>query len=272
MIHYLNGDCTNYSELGRAKRKRGSATATRFSKKIKALDEKRKQQHRKIVAQQKALAKRAGLGVKRIAKIPKGLAFKKLLFALEKDVFGISTRLVAEFTKSPFDTKAFLSTLGNYEKLKAAINKGSKKGSLGYKTTNPDYQGQCKCGNQNVWATECCQKSVHGGELGEGQPTAAQYEEYAKQSVGLIQQIIAWFKKRKADKAGDKEAVDTLTDAVDADSDIEKVDENGNPLPDSDDAEAGSGAGTAGGGMEILKSPILWGGLAVAAYFLMKKK
>jgi type II secretory pathway pseudopilin PulG len=25
-------------------------------------------------------------------------------------------------------------------------------------STTPDWQGMCKCGNQNVWAKECCQK------------------------------------------------------------------------------------------------------------------
>jgi len=266
MIHYLNGDCTNCSELGRSKRKRGSATATKFSKKIKALDEKRKLQHRKIIAEQKALAKRAGLGLKRIAKIPKGLAFKKLLFALEKDVFGMATRLTAEFRKSPVETANFIKTLGDYNQLKNAINKGSKSGSLGAKPAN--YRCHDSQGHTYYSQTPCAE--VHGDEESGG-TTAAQYEEYTKQSVGLIQQIIAWFKKRKADKAADKAGVDAMADAVDADSDIEKVDENGRPLPDSEDAEAGSGEGTAGGGMEILKSPILWGGLAVGAYFLMKK-
>jgi hypothetical protein len=180
----------------------------------------------------------------------------------------MSTRLVNEYFKNRVETVAFLKSLGDYNKLKAAINKGSKKGTLGAKPAN--YRCHDAQGFTYYSQTPCAE--VHGEESGgeSGGTTAAQYEEYTKQSVGLIQQIIAWFKKRKADKAGDAAGVDAMTDAVDADSDIEKVDENGRPLPDSDEAEAGSGPGTAGG--SILKSPILWGGLAVGAYFLLKNK
>lgn len=29
---------------------------------------------------------------------------------------------------------------------------------MGYVKSKPDYQGHCKCGNQNVWAKECCNR------------------------------------------------------------------------------------------------------------------
>lgn len=240
MIQYLNGVDTSY--LGKSKKSHKGGIKN-FSKKVKALDKKRQEQHRKIIEKQKLLARKAGAGVKRIAKIPTSLMFKKLLFALEHNVMQLSTRLKVEYQKSPAETKAFLSTLGNYSQIAAAINKGAKGAAIKGVIKKGDYQGQCKCRDGN-WAKECCSQKSNIGEdetgADAGGGEAAKYEEYSKETVGIIQKIIAWFKKRKADKATDKAKVDAMAASVDADANIPKVDENGKPLPNDETSEDNS--------------------------------
>ena len=82
---------------------------------------------KKIIAKSKELAKKAGAGVKRFANIPKKLAEKALIRALEKNLMGLSSRLKNAYNKTPNDVKNLLKPMGEWEKLKAAINKGDKK-------------------------------------------------------------------------------------------------------------------------------------------------
>ena len=84
MIQYLNG----ISELGRTKAKpKFSKPFKAFTKGLKKLDDKAKALNAKIVAAAKKAAKAAGKGNTRRALIPASFAFKKFLFALEKDLF-----------------------------------------------------------------------------------------------------------------------------------------------------------------------------------------
>jgi hypothetical protein len=277
-IHYLNG-------LGRTRKNRVktaaaklkaqvTASKNKFTAAVQPLTSKVKEANKRIIAKQKVLAKKIGAGVKRIAQIPRSVAEKKLLFALEKNLFQMSSRIKAEYTKNPAETKQFLSSLGSYANIAAAINIGSPAG-VRLAGAKPDYQGQCKCGNQNVWAKECCLRGVGEDTTGSGTGgnEAAQYAEYTKQGVGLITRIMEWFKKRKAEKKGDKEAVETMADSVDADAGIPKVDENGNALPDDPEAvDSGSGSGKPAEENNTMLIVGVVGAAAVAGYFLMKKR
>jgi len=264
MIQYLNG----LTEIGKTKGK-GKAKFSKpfksFSKNVKKLDDKLKAFNRKAVEDAKRLGKIAGKGNLRKALIPNGFAFKKFLFALEKDLFKMSSRIKKEYTKNPIETKQFLTSLGDYSKIIKAVNKGAKGSAI-----SGGYDYGCKCGNQNVYAVECCKgKNSAKTMIGDGEnaPTPeemAQYEEYAKEGLNFIQKIIAWFKKRKADKKGDDDIAGDLGNAIDTDPNIPVVDENGDALPDSPLAPKKDGSNV---------MPIVIGGaLLVGGYFLLKKK
>lgn len=234
MVAYLSG-------IGKVKRRSTKGKfVEKFSKKVKALDSKRREDHKRIIEKQKILAKKIGAGIKRIAKVPQGLAFKKFLFALEHNFMDLASRLKIEYKKNPAETKKFLSTIGDWSKIANAINKGDKK-----------------------------MASIMGeGEDSSGSgDQSKQYAEYTKESVGIIKQIIEWFKKRKADKKGDQATVDAMADSVDADANIPKTDENGNPLPNDETSEDNSASGSG-------DNTMLYVGLGVAVvggYMLLKK-
>jgi len=123
MIAYLNGvNVLNGKGKGKGKKAFDKLKATG-----KKLNEKRKELDKKIIAKSKELAKKAGAGVKRFANIPKKLAEKALIRALEKNLMGLSSRLKNAYNKTPNDVKNLLKPMGEWEKLKAAINKGDKK-------------------------------------------------------------------------------------------------------------------------------------------------
>lgn len=271
MIQYLNG----VSEMGKLKIKpKFTKPFKNFGKGVKALDEKRKALNRKIVDDAKKLAKNAGKGLLRIALIPKNFAFKKLLFALEHDLYQMSTRIKILYKRDAADTKNFLSTLGDYAKIVEAVNKGVKAGgNIGaVKNTRQEIKDCYDAKGSPIFTsggvyTGCggckgCVGAPEGGS-GDGQMTAAQYEEYSKEAVGLIAKIIAWFRKRKADKAGDAAIEPDLTGAVDTDPHIPVVDENGDILPTSPLAPKG-------GNMTTML--LIGGGVLAAGYFLLKKK
>jgi len=262
MMQYLSG----VSELGKTKNKpKFSKPFKQFTKGLKKLDDKAKELNAKIVAAAKKAAAAAGKGNIRRALIPASFAFKKFLFALEKDLFKMSTRIKKEYAKSPAETKKFLSSLGDYSKIINAVNKGAKGAAI-----SGGYDYGCKCGNQNVYAVECCKgKNSAKSRIGDGEnaPTPEevdQYAEYAKEGLNFIQKIIAWFKQRKADKAGDDKIAGDLGDAIDADPKIPVVDENGDGLPDSPLAPK-----NLGGSMLM---PLVIGGAVLGGYFLLKKK
>lgn len=255
-IAYLNG-------LGKTKKK-----FKPFKKVVdagKKLDKKARERNKKIVEKHKKLAKKIGAGVKRIARISKNVQFKAFIHALEKNFMGLSTRLKQQFKIDPSGTRSFLSKFGDYEKIKNAINSGDKKTPV---TLSGAIRRDSNTG-ASYWAHL-------GEEGGEGGGKAGEYAEATKQGIGIIAQIIAWFKKRKAEKSGDKETVEAMTDSVDADPEIPKVDENGKPLP-ADTSGSGSGSGDdSGEGESMLKNPYVIGGLVLGAgvigYMLLKKK
>lgn len=258
MMQYLNG----LTEIGKTKSKaKFSKPFKSFSKNIKKLDAKAKALNKKINDDAKKLAKATGKGIKRIAKIPKSFAFKKLLWALEHDFMGLSTRIKALYKQNPQDAKNVLSSIGNYSKIISAVNKGAKGNAI-----SGGYDYGCKCGNQNVYAVECC-KGKHSAKsmVGEVSPEdVQQYAEYSKEAVGLIKQIIDWFKKRKANKQSDDETINDMGESVDADSNIPKEDETGDDLPISPLAPKKESG---------MMMPIVIGGaVLVGGYFLLKKK
>ena len=123
MIAYLNGvNVLNGKGKGKAKKAFEKLKATG-----KKLNEKRKELDKKIIAKHKELAKKAGAGLKRFANIPKKLAEKALIRALEKNLMGLSSRLKNAYNKTPNEVKMLLKPMGEWEKLKAAINKSDKK-------------------------------------------------------------------------------------------------------------------------------------------------
>lgn len=242
---YLNGDDEAATINGKGKLK----------KKVKALSEKAKKRHKKIIEKQKALAKKLGRGLKRFARISKGMQQKRFIFALEHNFLKLATRLKAEYMKHPDEVKKHLSQFGDVQKFIAAINKGEKRGA-----------------------------TISGEENTE------KYAEYAKQGVGIIKKIIEWFKKRKKGKetaedkaqaAEDDKQVQAMENSVDADKNIEKVDEKGQTLPASPDAEEhehskeDSAAKGSGESTPFYKNPMMLGAVAVAAvgiYLVTKKK
>lgn len=294
MIAYLNG-------LGRPKRRpfggkgkkildkakaRGKKEFTKLKATGKKLNEKRKALDKKIIAKHKALAKKIGAGVKRLAKIRKDIAVKSTIKALEKNLMGLSSRLKATYKVSPESVKALFRPMGDWEKFKAAINKGDKKtpAILGeYKMLNRGRIRKNYTGNH----PELYKK--YKSYLGEDEaPTSGGADaeataENVKQGVNLIQKIVEFFKKRKESKKGDAETIEAMANSVDADPNIEKVDENGKTLPVSDEAkeidaidkEAGKEDKEEKGGGIMNNKPLLIGGVAAAligGYFLMKKK
>ena len=249
MIAYLSG-------LGKPKKKPFGGKGKKALDKLKAtgktLNEKRKELDKKIIAKHKEMAKKIGAGVKRIAKIRKDVAVKSAIKALEKNLMGLATRLKKTYAKDPNAVKMLFKPLGDWEKFKNAINKGD--------TQTP---------------------AILSGYMGEGEGggDAEKYAEATKQGIGIIKQIIDFFKKRKESKAGDNETVEAMENSVDADPTIDKVDENGTKLPVSDEAKEINKADEKAGKDEaaglMSNKPLLYGGIAVAvvgAYFLLKKK
>ena len=252
MMTYLNG--LEESQLsGKRKRKH------KLKNLAQHLTNRATQLHKKIIEKNKALAKKIGAGIKRIANIKKNVQFKVFIKAVEKNVGGLAVRLKEMYKIKPTDTKKFLSTIGDWNKIKDAINKGDRHHKL-----------------QNI------------AGLGEGEDSAGgqagNYAEAAKQSVGIIAKIMEWFKKHKKNKGGDEKLVSDMQNSVDADSTIPKVDENGKELPAVEDPEnaeheqgkeGGVFAGQGKSGNSLFSNPyIIAGGaaLALGAVYLMTKK
>ena len=144
----------------------------------------------------------------------------------------IRDRIKAVYKTHPEDLKKFWANYGSWTDLTTAVNKGTK---IGAKMS---------------------------GDEGGGGMDAQQYEEATKASVGIIQQIIEFFKKRKEKKnkeqeMQDKQAVDNMTASINNDVDIPKVDENGNPADDE----------TADGGTNY--TPFLIGGAGLAVLYFV---
>tara|TARA_R110000868_G_scaffold230762_1_gene484016 strand:- start:540 stop:1397 length:858 start_codon:yes stop_codon:yes gene_type:complete len=285
MIAYLNGvNVLNGKKKFRPFGGKGKKALTKLKATGKKLNEKRKALDKKIIAKHKALAKKVGAGIKRFAKIGRTLQEKALVKALEKNLMGLSSRLKATYKVSPQSVKTLLKPMGDWEKLKSAINKGDKKqpAIIGeYRTLNRKRIQKNYTGNfPNTF-------KKYKSYLGEDEPTggadAEATAENVKQGVNLITKIVEFFKKRKESKAGDAETIEAMSNSVDADPNIEKVDENGKSLPVSDEAkeidkidkETGKAEQEEKGGGLMSNKPLLIGGalaLAVGGYFLMKKK
>lgn len=245
---YLNGIDENSTISGKGK----------FKKFAKHIGEKANKLHKKIIAKNKALAKKLGKGFKRFAKIGKNVEFKVFLRSMEHNLGGIAVRLKQMYIEKPAETKQFLSKFGDFEKIKNAINKGDKHHKL-----------------KNIAGLGVAVPSVEN---------AGEYAEAGKQAVGIIKKIIAWFKKHKKHKPDDDKLVGNMENSVDADHSIPKVDENGKELPAVEDPEnkehtqgkeGGEFATGKGDGMSF-KNPLVIAGTAavllVGGYMLMKKK
>jgi len=277
MIAYLNG-----INVLSGKKKRGKKAFEKLKATGKKLNEKRKELDKKIIAKHKELAKKVGAGVKRFAKINKTIAEKALIKALEKNFMGISTRLKLAYSKTPDAVKGLFKTMQiPFEKVKTAINKGDKfqpaivgeNRMMSRKLIRKNYTGK----NPEMFRKY---KAYLGVEASGGGADPEAIAEGVKQGVSLISKIMDFFKKRKEDKKGDAEIVDAMANSVDADPNIEKVDENGKSLPVSDEAkeinklDQESGEEEKGSGI-MSNKPLLIGGavaLAVGGYFLLKKK
>ena len=328
MIAYLNGlGKPKFRPFGGKGKKilekakaRGKKEFTKLKATGKKLNEQRKALDKKIIAKHKELAKKIGAGIKRFAKIGKSIQEKALLKALEKNLMGLSSRLKATYKVSPGSVKSLLKPMGDWEKIKSAINKGDKKQPaiigaymvkgrpqrVGQKllkgmpvqprlmpqTENESLQEfqnrkmlhKIKLKNYRADLEKFLSKGYMGEDEAptEGAPSGAEAEQTAenvKQGVNLIQKIVEFFKKRKESKPGDSETIEAMANSVDADPNIEKVDEKGTTLPVSEEAKEISkadekaGAGNEGGMMK--NKTLLIGGavaLAVGGYFLLKKK
>lgn len=314
MIAYLNG-----VNVLNGKKKRGKKAFEKLKATGKKLNEKRKELDKKIIAKHKELAKKAGAGLKRFAKINKTIAEKALIKALEKNLLGLSTRLKVAYKVTPDAVKGLFKTMQiDFSKVKNAINKGDKKqpaiigeyrrlnrtavrskslrgmpvrpATLAPQMENEsdgNFRGRTRSYSEQMRLYRKDLKAylnkgrLSGDEDGAGSGGDAEATaETVKQGVNLIQKIVEFFKKRKESKAGDSETVEAMANSVDADPEIEKVDENGKSLPVSAEAkeinklDKESAEEEKGGGL-LSNKPLLIGGalaLAVGGYFLLKKK
>lgn len=225
-----------------------------FGGKAKDITDKVRKLHKKIIEQNKALAKKIGAGSKRMAKFKKGVDFKVFLKAMEHNVGGIAVRLLMLYKEKPTETKDFLSRFGDWAKIKTAINKGDH-----------FHKFTAISGDED------------GAETAAGNSTG-QYVEAAKASVGIIQKIIQFFKKHKKNKSSDAQVLEDMNNSIEADKSIPKVDENGKELPATSDAEnEAHEQGNEGGGFaktSFFKNPIVLGvgAAAILGVVLLARK
>lgn len=249
MIAYLSG-VENSSINGRRSRSERKSkrqeTRSKVKEKFEALTTKVKEKNKQIIEKNKALAKKIGAGVKRYARINKSVQERMFLKALEKNLLGLAVRLKAEYKIHPDQTKVFLSKFSSWDKIKNAINKGDIKNTMQRISGEGDAEGMSN----------------------------EQYAEMTKQSVGIIQQIINWFKERKKSKEGDQAVVDAMANSVDADSSITKYDEKGNPLPAEPNDTGGGDTGAGDDETPFYKKPLIMiplvAGVGYVAYKMLK--
>jgi len=257
---YLNG--TN--ECNCEKKGLGSLKSF-FQKEVakaKHITDEARELHKRIIEKNKELARKVGAGVKRFAHIKKEVEFKAFIYALKHNVGDLAIRLKVEYKTHPNDVKNLLSQFGDWEKIKDAINAGDKHNRMKQISGMGDDAGM----------DAGMDAGAGSGSGSSGGGNAGQYAEYAKASVGIIQKIIEWFKKRKKDKQGDDKMVQDMQNSVNADSTIPKTDENGKVLPAvKDDANAmHEGHYTAGMGT-IGKVLLIGAGVGVLAYALKNR-
>lgn len=195
-----------------------------------------------IVEKAKEQAKKIGAGVQRLASIPQSFANKAFLRILETNFNGYATRTASTYKIDPSGLKAIASANKiPWSDIISAINKGLRGTATISGSQKPDYQGDCKCPG-NTWGPECCKKYATRSQqtysantaMGADAPTAAQYEGWTKGAVGILKQIIAWFKKHGKHNQKDQEVIEQMGAEVDADPTIPKYDENGTLLPNAD--------------------------------------
>lgn len=253
----------NDAELGRKKRGGGLFSkakdkASKVKEAVKKEDKKRKEKFKAVKKKHDEFLKKQGKKIetgvkKRFAHIKKDVAVKVFLNSVAKNYLNLATRIKAVYKTHPEDLKKFWANFGAWQDLTTAVNKGTKIGAY------------------------------MSGEEDGGGDQAKQYEEGAKQSMGIIMQIIEFFKKRKAEKnakqdAEDSQAISNMEASVMADPTIPKVDENGNPV--KADEEKGENAQESDSGKPQEDLPFLQTttgkvtlGLGVAGvlYFATKK-
>lgn len=193
-------------------------------KAIVKVEDKVKAEAQHLADQAKAQAKKIGAGIQRLASIPQSLAIKAFLHNVSQNKFTLATRIVETYKIDPNGLKAIASSNKiPWTDLRNAINKGAKSSISGSRFGNIPEQ---------TTGTQSADDAPSGGSS--SGPSASQYESWTKSGVGIVKQIIAWFKKHGKHKHDDDVIVDQMAAQVDADPTIAKYDEHGNLLPNAD--------------------------------------
>ena len=265
MINYLSG--LDQSEIGR----------TKLKDKLKHIGEEEMARHKKIIEKNKALAKKLGRGIKRIAKIKKNVEFKAFIYGLKHNVAGFSTQLKKAYILDPIATKAILSSIGDIKEIIAAINFGDKFNKKQISGFGEDVTDA----TADTGADTTADTTANDNPTGETPETdSGEFAESSKHGVRLFKKIGAFFKKifkRKHKKDPTDKAITLMTNSVDADSTIPKVDENGKPLPafidpnneGSENTHVRVGEGK--GDYFKPKNLLILGAVSIGAFILIKK-
>lgn len=190
---------------------------TKLKDRLKKTERQIKNEFNAAKKKQDDLLKKAGKEIKNFPKkfavINNARAKKAFLKYISINGGGFATRIKQEYNKDPNAVKLFWSKFGTWDEFKNAVNAGSKQGA---KISGDD-------------GTDTGDSS--GGSSGGSSGQAATYEAGAKESVGIIKQLIAWFKARKAKKNGDDQIVEKMETAIDQDPNIPKIDDTGTTIP-----------------------------------------
>jgi len=244
---HLSGTEEN-SSLGRTKRNIFSKAKNKLSEQ----DKKRKSVFKDVKKKHDNFLKKTGqqikTTVKKYAHIRKDVAVKAFLKSVAVNYLNLADRIKEVYKTHPEDLKKFWGNYGSWQDLTNAVNKGTKRGST---------------------------MSGMGEDAGGGNDQAKQYEEGAKQSMGIIMQIIEFFKKRKAKKneeqdAKDAEALKGMEESVMNDPTIPKVDAQGNPV--TSDTQQLDENGKPMEEESGLMTPLLLGGAGLAVLYFVTKK
>lgn len=231
MLVYLNGcnNCNNdgqmngwlqdaFKNIQQTVKKLAPPKPSTVIKQIQKTITTVKTKAQQLVDQAKAQARKLGYGVQRIAAIPQKLANKAALRLIETNFIGLATRIRDGYRVDPNGLKAIVNANKiSWTDFKNAVNKGVK--NVGAISGMGAATGADTSGGDT------------GGSTG---PSAGQYEAWTKAGVGIIKQIIEWFKKLGKKKPEDDAVVAQMATEVDADPTIPKFDESGNLLPNAD--------------------------------------
>jgi hypothetical protein len=251
MTHLSGTD--ELATLGRRKRKSENkglfkAGKKKLNSKQAELKNKFKETKKKHQQFLKKTGQKLKSNIKQFAHIRKDVAKKAFLKSIAVNYLNLADRIKEVYKTHPEDLKKFWGNYGTWQELTTAVNKGTKRGAI---------------------------LSGMGQDEGGGSDQAKQYEEGAKQSMGIIKQIIEFFKQRKAKKnekqeQEDAEALKNMEASVMADPTIDKVDSQGNPITaDTPKDEKGNPIEEEESG---IMTPLLLGGAGLAVLYFVTKK